>query len=36
MKCIMELYDGIKFCVKCGEIEMTDFIEKKKRHKARL
>jgi hypothetical protein len=30
VKCIREMYDGIKFCVKCGEDEMTDFIEQKR------
>jgi hypothetical protein len=30
MKCIREMYDGIKFCVKCGEDEVTDFIEQKR------
>jgi hypothetical protein len=25
-KCVKEMYDGIKFCLKCGEDEVTDFI----------
>jgi hypothetical protein len=29
VKCIREMYDGIKICVRCGEEEVTDFIEQK-------
>lgn len=30
VKCITELYDGIKFCVKCEEDEMTNFIKRRR------
>jgi hypothetical protein len=30
VKCIREIYDGIKICVKCGDDEVTDFIEQKR------
>jgi hypothetical protein len=30
VKCIREMYDGIKFCVKSGEDEVTDFIEQER------
>jgi hypothetical protein len=30
-KCIEEMYDRIKFCVKCGEDEVIDFIEQGRR-----
>jgi hypothetical protein len=32
LKCIRDMYeyDGIKFCVKCGEDEVTGFIEQKR------
>jgi hypothetical protein len=30
VKCIREMYDGIKFCAKCGEDKATDFIEQKR------
>jgi hypothetical protein len=30
VKCMTELYYGIKFCVKDGEDEVTDFIEQKR------
>jgi hypothetical protein len=29
VKCIKEMYDGIKICVKCEDDEVTDFIEQK-------
>jgi hypothetical protein len=29
-RCSKEIYDGVKFCGKCGEDEVTDFIEKKR------
>jgi hypothetical protein len=29
VKYIKETYEGIKFCVKCGEDEVTDFIEQR-------
>jgi hypothetical protein len=31
MKYIKEIYDGIKFCVKRGEDEVTDFIKNRRR-----
>jgi hypothetical protein len=31
VKWISEMYDGIKICVKCGENEVTDFIEQTRR-----
>jgi hypothetical protein len=30
VKCIREIYDGIKICVKCGVDEVTDCIEQKR------
>jgi hypothetical protein len=30
VNCIRQMYDGIRFCVKCGEDEVTDFIEEKR------
>jgi hypothetical protein len=30
VECIKSMYDGIKFCVKCGEGVMTDFIEQER------
>lgn len=27
LNCINEPYDGITFCMKCGEDEVTDFVE---------
>jgi hypothetical protein len=30
MKCIEEMFDGIKFCAKCGEDEVTDFMEQRR------
>jgi hypothetical protein len=30
MKCMKELYDGIKFCMKCEEEEVTDFMGQKR------
>jgi hypothetical protein len=27
VNCINEMYDGITFCTKCGEDEVTDFVE---------
>jgi hypothetical protein len=29
VKCIKESYDGVMFCVKCGEDKVTDFINGK-------
>jgi hypothetical protein len=29
VKCIKEMYDWVTFCVKCGEDEVTNFIERK-------
>jgi hypothetical protein len=30
VECIRRIYDGIKFCVKCGEDVVTDFIEQER------
>jgi hypothetical protein len=30
VKCIREVDDGIKICVKCGDDEVTDCIEQKR------
>jgi hypothetical protein len=30
VECFRRMYDGIKFCVKCGEDVMTDFIEQER------
>jgi hypothetical protein len=30
LKCVGEIYDEVKFCVKCGEHEVTVFIEQKR------
>jgi hypothetical protein len=30
VKCIEEMFDGIKFCVTCGEDEVTDFMEQRR------
>jgi D-mannonate dehydratase len=36
LNCIKKMYNGIKFCVKCGEEEVTDCVEQIKRCETRL